>query len=134
MVPTCSQNGASMLPKSINYLLKNNVSTNIGKGWSWPTELGSIFYRFLIHKKQSSTTVCEQNETTSKRSQNGATIDAQTHQQPMPKLVATKLMKQITTHGLLMCKNMQSYCKPNGFCKTSTLRARPEKVSQNHQK
>ena len=51
----------------------------------------------------------------SKGVQNGAEIDAKTHQQSMPKQVSKKIMKIIKNHVSLKGKIIQIHCKNNGF-------------------
>ena len=47
--------------------------------------------------------------------QNGTTIDAKTHQQPMPKMVTEKIIKAIIIHVFLNGKIICIHCKNNGF-------------------
>ena len=52
---------------------------------------------------------------TPKGSQNGAEIDAKTHQQSMPKQVLKKIMKIIKNHVSLKGKIIQIHCRNYGF-------------------
>ena len=65
-----------------------------------------------------------------KGSQNGAEIDAQTHQQSMPKLVTEKIMEIINNHVSLNGKFIEIHCKNKCFWWFRRLYVRTVKVSK----
>ena len=69
-----------------------------------------------------------------KGSQNGAEIDAKTHQKSMTELVSKKIREIIKNHVSLKSKIIEIHWKNNGFWWFRRLHVRTVKVSKKHQK
>ena len=69
-----------------------------------------------------------------KGSQNGAEIDAKTHQKSMPELVSKKIREIIKNHVSLKSEIIEIHWKNNGFWWFRRLHVRTVKVSKKHQK
>ncbi len=69
-----------------------------------------------------------------KDSQNGAEIDAKTHQKSMPELVSKKIREIIKNHVSLKSEIIEIHWKNNGFWWFRRLHVRTVKVSKKHQK
>ena len=69
-----------------------------------------------------------------KGSQNGAEIDAKTHQKSMPELVSKKIKEIIKNHVSLKSEIIEIHWKNNGFWWFRRLHVRTVKVSKKHQK
>ena len=69
-----------------------------------------------------------------KGSQNGAEIDAKTHQKSMPELVSKKIREITKNHVSLKSEIIEIHWKNNGFWWFRRLGVRTVKVSKKHQK
>ena len=69
-----------------------------------------------------------------KGSQNGAELNAKTHQQSMPKQVSKKIMRIIKNNASLKGDIIQNHCKNNGFEGLAGCASERKRYQQKHQK